>query len=34
MEARLELAIQAYENGQFTSYIAAANAYDVSRKTL
>ena len=33
-EGRLELAIQAYRQGRFSSYTAAANAYDVPRKTL
>ena len=33
-EGRLELAIQAYQQGKFQSYRAAAKAYDVPRSTL
>ena len=33
-EGRLELAIQAYQRGDFQSYRAAAKAYDVPRTTL
>jgi hypothetical protein len=33
-EGRLELAIQAYQKGEFQSYRAAARAYDVPRDTL
>jgi hypothetical protein len=33
-EGRLQLALQAYLQGEFQSYTAAANTYDVSRKTL
>jgi hypothetical protein len=33
-EGRLELAIQAYQKGEFQSYRAAAQAYDVPRDTL
>jgi hypothetical protein len=33
-EGRLELAIQAYKQGAFKSYRAAAKAYDVPRSTL
>jgi hypothetical protein len=33
-EGRLELAVQAYKKGHFSSYTAAANAYDVVRSTL
>jgi hypothetical protein len=33
-EGRLELAVQAYKDGNFSSYTAAAKAYDVARKTL
>ena len=33
-EGRLELAVQAYKNGDFQSYRAAAQAYDVPRDTL
>ena len=33
-EDRLELAIQAYQQGQFSGHRAAAIAYDVSQTTL
>ena len=33
-EGRLELAVQAYLQGKFRSYTAAANAYDITRSTL
>ena len=33
-EGRLELAVQAYKQGRFSSYTAAAKAYDVPRSTL
>ena len=33
-EGRLDPAVQAYKRGDFQSYTAAANAYDVPRKTL
>lgn len=33
-EGRLELAVQAYKQGHFRSYRAAARAYDVPRDTL
>jgi hypothetical protein len=33
-EGRLELALQAYKEGKFSSYTAAAEAYDVTRSTL
>ena len=33
-EGRLELAVQAYNQGHFRSYRAAARAYDVPRDTL
>ena len=33
-EGRLELAVQAYKKGHFSSYTAAVNAYDVVWSTL
>jgi len=33
-ESRLELAVQAYKQGLFSSYTAAATAYDVTQSTL
>jgi hypothetical protein len=33
-EGRLDLAVQAYQRGDFQSYTAAVKAYDVPRKTL
>jgi hypothetical protein len=33
-ESRIQLALQAFKNGQFKSIRAAATAYDVSYRTL
>jgi len=33
-EGRIELALQAYQQGQFSTPTAAAKAYDVTRSTL